>query len=82
MGYRFTSKAKTNRLRAKIMVILESTLDPITSREISFKVESTCNLRCSVFSVGQILRPMVDNRILEKQKIRGENRFTYQLIKI
>jgi len=82
MGHRFTSRAKTDRLRTKIMRVLESTLDPMTSREISYRVESTSNLRCSVRSIGQILRPMVENRILEKQKIRGENRFTYQLIKI
>jgi len=79
MTYRFTSKAKTARLRQIILGILEVSLDPLSSRDISYKVESQTRYRCSVYSVGNILRPLVESNEITKIKIVGENRYTYQL---
>jgi len=78
MGWKFKSKERTSRLRLVILAILDSSLDPLTSREISYRVESQTNYRCSVNTVGQVLKPMVENRQLIKRKIVGLNRYTYQ----
>jgi len=78
MGWKFKSKERTSRLRLVILAILDSSLDPLTSREISYRVESQTNYQCSVKTVGQVLKPMVENRQLIKRKIVGLNRYTYQ----
>lgn len=80
MGKNFTSKLKTERILKLIIRILETRDEPLSAAEISFIVESQTRYRCSVFAVGQILRPLVTDLRISKLKMKGSNKKTYRLI--
>ena len=73
-------RQRSERVRQMILRILEDEKTPLTAADISYRIDSTSNLRCSVYSVGLILRLNILRGEIRKTPIVGSNRFTYELI--
>ena len=74
-------RKRSNNLRDIILNILETGDSPMTSKEISFKVESQTRYRASVSSVQQVMRPLISKGLIRQWKPTGFTVNTYQLIK-
>ena len=73
-------KQRTERVRNLIVQILQEADTPLTPKIIAHKVDSTTNMRCSVYRVGLALRPLVLKGDIIKTPIVGTHKFTYELI--
>ena len=69
MSTRSKSREKSKRVLALIIRILEEENTPLSVKEIAYRVESQSNRRCSVWSIGNILAPMVKTGELIRRDI-------------
>jgi hypothetical protein len=77
----FKSRARSERLRGRILDLLRLKGTPMTNDEISYHIESKTSYRCSVRHVSSILRPQVaDGTVIKSPRsTNGERRRTYEL---
>ena len=80
MGKNRKSRLRSERVLGVILKILETVDSPLPSGEIAYLVESSTNFRCSVYSVANILRPLVLRNEIKRTRIEGSKKFTYELI--
>lgn len=72
-------KQRSARLVELILKLMESEGRPLTPATISHKIDTETNLRCSVYRVGLVLRPLVLRGEIKKTKVHGTHKFTYHL---